>query len=250
MIRTARTDRSDHAARGLGFTLVEVLVVISVIIMLAIILLPALVRYRIIIKTNITLTTVRQLDLACNAYKEDFYAFPPSSNATYGWPGAQLLPLFLIGYADNNGGTKGTPDPSGRLDSDDGVDGPGFRVVPRGKVYGPYAGAEKQPVSGAAPRWFVDAFGQPILYYRSTDPSTTINMYNYADNNATINSVSFVGPNASDLDYYAQGNVLNAPNPYLRKDFILMSPGADGVWASKNKTVDASDDVTNLYPNQ
>jgi prepilin-type N-terminal cleavage/methylation domain-containing protein len=226
MNRRPRTNRP-------GFTLIEILVVAMVIVLLVTMLVPVLGKYKRVVKSKITQTTINQLDMACNKYQIDLRVYPPSSNPAYGtWSGAQILPLYLIGYADNPT-HDGIPDSSGKLDTNDGVDGPGFRTTPKGVIYGPYGVAESLPIAGGNPRWFTDAFDQPIRYYRFG----AVAGYNPNDNTG-----AFQGP--SNVNSYAKDP--NNSSSYLRKDFLLTSPGADGAFATQY--IDGSDDITNLYP--
>jgi type II secretory pathway pseudopilin PulG len=237
------SDRKNRVA----FTLVELLVVIGIIIVLATMLIPTVVKYRKIIKANITLSTINHLEMGCRAYHVDFGEFPPSAappgfNAG-NWSGAQLLPLFLIGYAP-----KGNPGDS--LDKGDGVDGPGFRVqLPRGQIYGPYPDQSTPALavgypSGGGPRFFVDAFGGPILYYRGGDPNLP-NLFNDNDNKCPPLPDPPRVP--ANISAYAKGSGIPLGPNYLRKDLLLISAGADANWCPTNVPVSASDDVTNLF---
>jgi type II secretory pathway pseudopilin PulG len=232
-------DRKNRIA----FTLVELLVVIGIIIVLATMLLPTVVKYRKIIKANMTLSTINHLAAGCQQYQIDFGEFPPSAApAAYnGWAGAQLLPLFLIGYAP-----KGSP--GDRMDVGDGADGPGFRVqLPRGKIYGPYPDESTASLTvgyptGGGPRYFLDAFGGPILYYRGGDPNLG-NSFNSNDNQCPPLPNPPRAP--ADINAYAKG-FISGSSRFLRTDFLLISAGADANWCPSNVPLGASDDVTNI----
>ena len=208
-----------------AFTLVEVLTVAAVITLLVVMLLPALNKYRQIVKSGMSQAQINKLDLGCRQYFNEFNSvYPPSSG--YGLSGGQLLVMFMtgIGYSPASP-LPGTP--------------PGFRELGGTVVHGPYNGAENIPTEGGTPPpthpYFLDVFNNPILYYCSVNPDT--GGYN-ADNPG--------GP--GDVNGYARGNV--SGDPYLRKDFLLMTKGADGQWCPSGKPVSASDDITNLYSNK
>jgi type II secretory pathway pseudopilin PulG len=264
-----------------AFTLVELLTVVMILVLLIAMLVPSITKVRQIAMIKMTQATINSLETGCILYANDFgrqagdpspyLYYPPSQDTNYsGWYGSQLLALYLQGYGPDPGG-NGTPDPSGRLDVADGKEGPGFRIEARGKVYGPYAEADKLPYAGtywdpsmpgdrACSRFFVDAFDRPIVYYRFTGSG-----YNPADNgvlpyhpNASMTQSSIwptPGPTkdpysaaaAGSVDLYARDNVTNGK--FLRTDFLLISRGPDGAW-SWSGPVSKSDDVTNMFPNR
>ncbi len=216
----------------IGFTLVELLVVISIIALLVGMLLPTLNRFYLAAAKAKTRAAINLIDGACQYYFNDFKDYPPSNdNTTYGgWTGSELLVLFLTGYAGDPT-SNGAPD--GNLDVDDGVEGFGFRLARRGNVYGPYNGAEKLSVhkGGNDRPEFVDTFdkpGKPILYYR------------WDSGDSEYKSGHNTGDVLTNLTQYAQ----NADAAYYRTDFILISRGPNEQW---NAPKDGdSDDVTNF----
>jgi hypothetical protein len=180
-------------------------------------------------------------------YKADFNEFyPPSSQEGNlpQWFGCQLVCLVLTGYGgdlDAAGLTNpdGAPNSSGTagFQDDDGKDGYGFRIAPRGRTYGPYNGCEKlptgmfptttNPASEKRPA-FKDAFDNPILYYRFGT-----NAYNDGDNSSEgLSSFNTV---------YAK----KTSGAYLRTDYVLCSQGPNTVWNPPGRGV--SDDVTNFF---
>ena len=137
----------------------------------------------------------------------------------------QVLVEAMTGYLDN-----------------DGANGDGFRVAPRGKVYGPYVEKDKIRVASQTPKKvnldhlvYLDAFGNPILYYRSYlvpagggNPATVT--FQTADNAAAL-----AGP--PDINAYVSGGAT-----LRRTDYVLCTPGADAAWDASA----GGDDCTNF----
>ncbi|MCK4625995.1 MAG: hypothetical protein KAV00_11835 [Phycisphaerae bacterium] len=213
-----------------GFTLVELLVIVSIIVLLIGLLLPALNKFRIAGKKTKVQAIINLIDGACQQYFTDFEDYPPSQdNDDYnGWTGSELIALFLTGYGLDTGG-DGLPDRA-NLDADDGVDGYGFRLEQRGRVYGPYNGAEKLDTRIDTRPEFVDVFGRlggnAILYYRYDG-----SIYNADHNNS----------DPTDPNSYAK----DSDGDYYRTDFILISRGRNEDWNAPKDG--GSDDVTNFF---
>ncbi len=220
--------------RATAFTLIELMLVVIIMAMLMTIAVPGIARMYNTAKRHSSLASIRILQSACSAYADDFsHEWPPSRAGAYsGWAGAQLLPLFLTGYAGDDNG-DGRADNSG-LDEDDGLSDYGFRLVRAGRVYGPYAGAEQvrtaQFTPGPRPV-FVDAFGNPIFYYVFRG-----GQFHAGDNNTG----GLRGP-LSQYSNYAK----TSANRYFRTDFILVSTGPDGRFTSFTSS-STTDDVTNF----
>ncbi len=210
--------------RSNGFTLVELLVVIVIIMLLLSIGVPAGLRVREMSMRKTSRAHLALLESACQIYSNDFDdEFPPSSQegALPDFYGGHMLCLLLTGYAEDPG-TAGTPDPDDIL-ADDGKAGFGFRISPRGRVYGPYNGAAALPVknvsmaknggtgiNGAHPA-FVDTFGKTIYYYRNEGSG-----FDATDNNG---GDDLGGP--ADVAAYFNNSTL---------PFVLCSQGADDTW--------------------
>ncbi len=196
-----------------------------------------------------TQSTVNTLHGACYMYRGDFGDFPTSSGTIYG---PEYLTLLLTGYADNPG-TKGLPSADPNLD--DGCDGPGFRTVYRGKVYGPYGGTERMARStdNYGRPVFIDAFKQMIYYYKY---DRAILKFNMNDGN-TVKLPNAAVCGIGDSEYFKNYAATSAQDPpFYRYDFVLATPGADRAWwAGPNFTpgasatfdvITSSDDITNM----
>ncbi|MGC9454192.1 MAG: competence type IV pilus major pilin ComGC [Phycisphaerae bacterium] len=236
-------------AGGGGFTLVELMTVIAVIALLLAILIPSLMQIKTQIQRSASLTMVRMLDSACEAYFNDFDDYPPSrrpDGADYlpDWDGKYLLPLLLTGYGPD-AEDPGIPFEGGRrLDQDDGKSEFGFRVVARGVVYGPYHGTEDirmQPAEDTdGPPAFVDSFGNQVFYYRFDQEDETY----HEDHNGP----DMYGPHAPqepDMPDYARRN----DGEFIRRDFILCTKGPDFEFEAFGENP-ATDDVTNFLQEQ
>lgn len=239
--------------RRRGFTMVELMTVIVVIGLLMAILIPSLVQVKTEIERNASLTMIRMLDSACEAYFNDFEDYPPSSthDEDYGYlpaggDGKHLLPLLLTGYAPDPG-DAGVPFENDKLmHEDDGKEEFGFRVVPRGRVYGPYHGAEDvEMVRRDGPPVFVDSFGNEVFYYRFDEEEETY----HADHNSPDDH----GPNEPqepDMpDYARRVDPDGDLGDFFRRDFILCTKGPDYKFESVEENP-ATDDVTNFLQEQ
>ena len=166
------------------------------------------------------------------------------------WTGAELLCLLLTGYA-NDPETPGQPFESGSdMSEDDGNNGFGFRNEQRGKVYGPYNGAENVTVASGPnsnSRVFIDNFDNPILYYRYRNDSGT--MRYVTDDNAGVSPASSGDPDQDDyLDPAATKQATGT--------FLLLTIGPDYQWGVQGHFPDGStypwedfDDMGNFEKN-
>lgn len=242
--------RGSKLKSKIGFTLVELLVIVGIIALLTGILLPSLNKFRLAAAKAKTQSAINLIDGACRYYSNDFDdKYPPSQDATYSnWYGGQLLVLFLTGYGPD---PTDNGEPGANLATDDGVEGYGFRLAKRGDVYGPYNGSEQLQTKKVKDRTnnenvkrpvFVDTFGDsgnPILYYRWTGP-------NYDSSHNTGGP-----PTDTALNDYAKNAAV--PAAYYRTDFILISSGNNEQWENPcgidndGVTVIDSDDVTNFF---
>ena len=278
---------------GRGFTLVELMVVISIIGVLVTLLMPVVSSARQIVAKAATTKIIKDLSLGLETYKGDFGEYPPSrpywrwagtaeKNLCGKYWGAANLVYYLAGPAGNGWGV----DAAGRM--------PYSHLSKSTRSYGPYFKVTPDTVSydtdptpgGSGLKMMVavlDAFKPAgnILYFRyeanpEIDSATSTPKPNYqvSDNNDT-QTAEEIGCTTGKKNYYSQTFFLEtvrilvyAPTSgnkvyrYVRTDFLLVSPGADGVygWVKKgpdglpipvtrDKTDTAAkgyDDVTNF----
>jgi len=271
---------------GHGFTLVELMVVISIMGLLVMLLVPVVASARLIVAKAATTNKIKQISAGLEAYKGDFGEYPPSrpqwsplvgtdlaadmKNRGTMFRGAANLAWYLAGPGGNGWGI----DAAGRMPYD-GKDVNGTTLyttvspIPT-RSYGPYYKATRDEVAwedasgsttpGNAPVMgaILDAFGPPgkILYFRyeanpAIDPSTSRPKDNYqvSDNDYTsggaggdLTAKKNVCDQAKFLELIAlpmgkdvKGNTIYR---YVRADYLLISPGADGVygWVKKDET--------------
>jgi len=223
----ARAGRRCSATAG-GFTLVELLVVITIIALLLLIGAPSAVQIQKDIARQKSITMLAQISTALKLYAEDFNKqFPPSNPE-----GGQTICRLLAGFPGDTGSdqTPGANDNAFR--TDDGCQGYGFRLAAKGPVFGPYYGVHKLPTSGGSTARFVDAFHQPVMYYKFNELTTgpDFGYYNSGDNT----------DDPGNINDYAK----NSSGEFYRKDFLLLTSGPDGTWT--NPRDPKSDDITNF----
>ncbi len=227
--RSGVTPVSRAAARG--FTLVELLVVISIIALLLGLLLPAILWAQKDAYITATEADMHALSIGLDQYHADFNMYPNSSivdgsTGAYGGAipqgaGYEVMAEALLGFLPGN--LDGYP-PSGQVGNIFSTSPQttlnqtqGFTMAPYKKVYGPYMSVTATNIfmipgtSASLPSqyYFTDAFGQaatsnaqllPILYFSAnTNPAGTIASGN---TNPTIFG-----------DYYIPGSGSSTTNP-------------------------------------
>jgi prepilin-type N-terminal cleavage/methylation domain-containing protein len=221
-----------------GFTLVELLVVISVLTLLVGIMVPSILSVRTIITRSNEQGKLYALTTACELYSDDFGTFPPSDYNEAGggsyyqnFQGGHLAALLLTGYGPDFD-SDGTPRDS--LVDDDGAEGFGFRLSKRGPVYGPYNDVHEYEVApvGVAVA-FVDQWGGPILYYRFNEAN---GQYHFEDNAALAGEDV---DSQSELEKLVKHQDEEGNWYFPRRDGVFVSAGPDGKF-------NTSDDVANF----
>jgi prepilin-type N-terminal cleavage/methylation domain-containing protein len=231
-----------------GFTLVELMIVISIIGMLVMLLVPVVSSARMIAAKAATTDVIRRLSMALEAYKSDFGEYPPS-RPSWRWSktadqklcgtmnrGAANLVWYLAGPGGNGWGVDG----AGRMPYD------GLNVSGTSRLYtaafmrptrsyGPYFKATSdtvayedlsgQTVMGAILDGFKPA--GKILYFRyeanpEIDPTVTPPAlkpnYQVSDNNATLTTEEIGDQDPlypARKNYYSQPLFLETVRVYL-----------------------------------
>lgn len=234
--------------RSRGFSLTELLVVIGIIILILGIAMPTLILTRRSAEIAKAKADLGAISMALEQYKNDFkdYPRPPNSSSTN-----RVLAKALIA--------------AGSL-GQDGQDGPGFRTIPGGKVWGPYLATDKFKL-GNSDTDILDSFGTPIEYYprwkspegatiRTPPPPKIIlmsnnGMFSYAattDANSRFYLQRQLGDEDVDGDIEEGSEKLKHIPP-----FLLISAGLDKAFSSvadlkDNRKSSKLDDITNLAP--
>ena len=225
--RRRTTSPSFRAPRaGSGFTMIELLVVMFVIAMLLAIGVPAALKLKAQAKRNACQMIVNMIDKAVDMYQKQHKRYPDASE----------MAGRLIGQSFKMQGGVLT-------EVDDGHPGPGYRLQPRGPVYGPWNGVDKLARSGdylearnSAPVHFIDAFDGLIWYCPFKDLTYTDNEFDKNDTET--------GGQITIADY-----AKDSSGRFYRRDYIIMSQGANGKWGlirGGGANTIPTDDVTNF----
>ena len=263
--------------RTVGFTLVELLIVIGIVGLLVTILVPTISKATEAVRRTLTRRILKEVEVALENYRSDFGEYPPSrpylatdpNNPKRGAmpsgipSGAANLAYYLCGPAGRGWGIGA----GGWMPSDRASSPAGFPS----RTYGPYYQTSEDylskpvMVSSMPVVYLLDAF-KPVgrilywrydptpatgtfgkLYYDVTDNGTSTNAKsNYADQ-ARFDEIIITTPPGTSSD----GSIL-----YVRYDYLLVSPGVDGRYGyvttdSTGNVVPSSrsggmcDDVTN-----
>lgn len=219
----------QRVARSSGFTLVELLVVMFVAVGVLLAVGAGCFRRdpwrnRKIRETQVTINII---DKAISMYHSQHKKYPDKES----------MPSQLIGLMFETDGKE----------VDDHHPGPGYRLEPRGTVYGPWNGVDRLPRTGDYDGkdrvFFLDAFGQAIWYcpfIDSADPAKA----GYVDAEFD-NEDAEAGVTIADIAAYAT----DASGKSYRRDYILMSPSANGKWglfSNTKKNITPTDDITNF----
>jgi prepilin-type N-terminal cleavage/methylation domain-containing protein len=273
---------SCHSRRG--FTLIELLVTIGILVILSAIAIPMVSRaWRSGMKTRIA-GDLQAIATALEAYKTDFGDYPRLRYSGSGAgtiageadTGSKLLCWALIapGPATDPG--------SGEQSAFDGVEGPGFRARPGGKIHGPYLDAAKFKVTRTdADAEMLDSNGSVIVYVPGFPGSVNITTgtggYIADDRRALYDARATqifqhpVSPGASAFRRVGEGNDADALQRFRnlmgdidndgligagetaahRGPYLLWSAGYDGLFGTASHTPTpaeraACDDVTNF----
>ena len=238
---------SQPPRAGSGFTMIELLVVMFVIAMLLVIGIPAALRFQNQAKLNACRVTVNIIDKALDMYHKQHKSYPSMLE----------MASKLIGQSFELKPPPGDPTAEPiATEVPDGHPGPGYRLEPRGTVYGPWNGVDKLARSGdydvgieADRIHFLDAFGNRIWYCPFGNPLPET--YTDTGEFAFKKTDSEDGVTITSIADYATDEF----GKFYRRDYIIMSPGANGKWGlirgsdaesgSAGATV-PTDDVTNF----
>lgn len=220
--------------RAGAFTIIELLMVMFVITMLLTIGVPVIINIRKQAKINACQVTVNIIDKAVSMYHDQHNRYPTM----------KAMPAELYGQSFKNGV---------EVIEGDWRPGPGYRLEPRGAIYGPWNGVDQLRRSGdyegSSRVFFLDAFNQSIWYcVFNQEAATGAKAYIDADFNVRGDAAE-PGTTLIDVDDYAK----NENGRYYRRDYILMSQSADGKWGklrgppNNTQNVKPTDDVTNFF---
>ena len=218
---------------GIGFTMIELLVVMFVIAMLLAIGIPAVMNFRTQAKINACRVTVNLIDKAVGMYQKEHKRYPDVHEMV----GRLIGQQFKLKAG-------------AMVEVDDYCPGPGYRLQPRGTVYGPWNGTDKLPRSGnqiatsqSDRVHFIDAFGGYIWYCPFKELTYTDRKFENTDTE--------IGVIISNIADYAK----DSSGRFYRRDYILMSQSANGKWGlirgaagsgGSSSNIVPTDDVTNF----
>ncbi|NLF33286.1 MAG: prepilin-type N-terminal cleavage/methylation domain-containing protein [Planctomycetes bacterium] len=220
-----KADLTFRPNRPTGFTLIELLVVVSIIALVATLGAYGVMRARRSMQMASAQTMLKGIQAGLETFRNDTGDYPTS----YGpspicrtpdtpadrWTGAHWLAQAMLGLADEDANNR---------DNADLAPGPGFRLIARGRVFGPYIDVEHartRMIDGVPV--LLDTYDHPILYYRF---DAAAGQYRADDNNLDNpgDGDDILGP--PDVNVYAR----RGGSDFLRRDYLICSPGPDGLW--------------------
>ena len=223
-----------------GFTIIEVMAVLIIVMLLLAIFVPSIIILTRSARVTSSKSTVALLASGCEQYFSDHGVYPRTGSA-------QLV-VDLTGMEHPNPAYNIKPTICYTTNTVDIEPGPGFRLVARGQLYGPYCSAEEiEIVRTSDTFYFVDSLDNPILYYlaKDTDGDGFGDLYEPG-----------VGQ-VADLDYPAY-LTMDATNKngflYHQNKYAILTPGfsydsdndgAEELW-DKSVLTAPSTDVTNI----
>ena len=257
--------------RTVGFTLVELLIVIGIVGLLVTILVPTISKATEAVRRTLTRRILKEVEVALENYRSDFGEYPPSRPYLAADPnnpkrgampggipsGAANLAYYLRGPAGRGWGIGA----GGWMPSDRTSPPAGFPS----RTYGPYYQTSEDylsapvMVSSTPVAYLLDAFKPVgrILYWRyDPTPATGPPNYDVTDNGTSTDAKSNYFSPAWFEEVIKTGTSSDGSILYVRFDYLLVSPGVDGRYGyvttdSTGNIVPASrsggmcDDVTN-----
>ena len=242
-----------HAIKMIrGFTLVELLVVMSIIALLMTLLVPTITKAFEVVRKYRTLNEFKELGIAIQSFRNDWGDIPPSRSKTLTGgtgemtTGAANLPYYLLGPGGSGWGTSG-----GGAMPFAGAGRPTRAYGPYYQVDKEYLGDEKSASGSVVLSGFLDAFKEGywkladgslvprgrILYFKYDAAATAQSAkYSVADNGVDVNGQT----NFADQNKFIDAVIKSAyvgirVDPadtkswnWPRADYLLISPGPDG----------------------
>lgn len=253
--------RSSRQTRA-GFTLVEILTVVSIIALLMSIMLPSLNHARNLARQSSTGKTIQALEAGLQMFHGDFDRYPDSSRRqdpitdypTAG-PNNMLSGAHWIARALSGYDSQGIDAPGHALDSTATLLWETLKTADRRDRYfdqdkvivrdsdSRFAATTGHPSTGR--QVIVDAFGNPILYYRAWpkahDPANPIHSVYRGNDNTEITAWDFASKGRPHMiaNPIRFEEYLHSPSVHEASDtikavkestFVLISAGVDGVY--------------------
>ncbi len=190
-----------------GFTLIEVLTVITIILLLITVFLPSFQAITREVRMSATRSTVTLLDSGCKSYYADHGVYPASgmSRLVVDMTGMELqspLDDVVPTMCDNSLVASG--------DNKDYYPGEGFKTSARGKKYGPYGDTEQLKIDieydGNKPQYyfFMDAFDHEIQYFSAQTSNNYSSLTVPSELDAKFIDESPTPPYLNSTDYHGQ----------------------------------------------